>query len=43
VQVKSKKAAGTVQKLSYIKRGPYQIVKDYQSGSYELAPTVGKS
>jgi HKD family nuclease len=43
VQVQSKKSKGTVQKLSYIKRGPYKIVNDYKSGSYELQPTIGKS
>jgi hypothetical protein len=43
VQVQSKKSSGTVHKLAYIKRGPYKIVKDYKSGSYELQPTVGRS
>jgi hypothetical protein len=32
-----------VKKLSYIKRGPYKIVKDYESGSYKLEPTIGGS
>jgi hypothetical protein len=32
-----------VKKLSYIKRGPYKIIKDYKSGSYELEPTIGGS
>jgi hypothetical protein len=43
VQVQSKKSTGTVQKLAYIKRGPYKIVKDYMSGSYELKPLVGNA
>jgi hypothetical protein len=43
VQVQSKRSSGTVKKLSYIKRGPYKIIKDYKSGSYELEPTVGGS
>jgi hypothetical protein len=43
VQVQSKKSSGTVQKLAYTKRGPYKIIKDYNSGSYELQPTVGRS
>jgi hypothetical protein len=41
--VQSKRSTGTVRKLSYIKRGPYRIVNDYKSGSYELQPTVGRS
>jgi hypothetical protein len=32
-----------VKKLSYVKRGPYQIVRDYASGAYELLPTHGRS
>jgi hypothetical protein len=43
VQVQSKKSSGTVQKLAYIKREPYKIIKDYKSGSYELQPTIGRS
>jgi hypothetical protein len=43
VQVQSKKSTGTVQKLAYIKRGPYEIIKDYMSGSYELKPLVGNA
>jgi hypothetical protein len=43
VQVQSKRSSGTVKKLLYIKRGPYKIIKDYKSGSYELEPTVGGS
>jgi hypothetical protein len=43
VQVQSKRSSGMVKKLSYIKRGPYKIIKDYKSGSYELEPTIGGS
>jgi hypothetical protein len=43
VQVQSKKSTGTVQKLAYIKRGPYEIIQDYMSGSYELKPLVGNA
>jgi hypothetical protein len=43
VQVQSKQITGTVGKLAYIKRGPYRIIKDYQGGSYELEPLVGRS
>jgi hypothetical protein len=43
VQVQSKRSSGTVKKLSFIKRGPYKIVKDYKSGSYKLEPTIGGS
>jgi hypothetical protein len=43
VQVQSKRSSGTAKKLSYIKRGPYKIIKDYKSGSYELEPTVDGS
>jgi hypothetical protein len=32
-----------VGKLAYIKRGPYKIIKDYEGGSYELEPLVGRS
>lgn len=32
MQVQSKNSSGIVNKLSYIKRGPCKIVKDYQSG-----------
>ena len=43
VQVQSKQSSGMVKKLSYVKRGPYRIVKDYKSGAYELLPTHGRS
>jgi hypothetical protein len=43
VQVQSKRSSGTVKKLSYIKRGPYKIIKEYKSGSYEFEPTIGGS
>ena len=36
VQVQSKKIIGQVKKLTYVKRGPYTIVRDLPSGSYEL-------
>ena len=36
VQVQSKKSIGQVKKLRYVKQGPYSIVKDLPSGSYEL-------
>jgi hypothetical protein len=43
VQVQSKAATGTVEKLAYKKRGPYKVIKDYNSGSYELQLLNGKS
>jgi hypothetical protein len=43
VQVQSKKGKGVVQKLAYVKRGPYEVIKDYKGGSYELKPLTGSS
>ena len=36
VQVQSKESIGQVKKLIYVKQGPYTIVRDLPSGSYEL-------
>jgi hypothetical protein len=43
VQVQSKRSSGTVAKLAYIRRGPYKVVKEFKSGSYELQLLSGKS
>eukprot|EP00978_Attheya_sp_CCMP212_P004970 scaffold10957_cov56-Attheya_sp.AAC.3 len=43
VQVKSKKSSGTVAKFAYIHRGPYTLIKSFDSGAYELQLTNGKS
>ena len=40
---KRKKGKGTVQKLAYVKRGPYEVIQDYKGGSYELKPLTGNS
>eukprot|EP00978_Attheya_sp_CCMP212_P032427 scaffold126525_cov63-Attheya_sp.AAC.1 len=43
VQVQSKRISGTVAKLAYIRRGPYKVVQEFKSGSYELQLLSGKS
>ena len=43
VQVQSKQATRTVKKLAYIRRGPYEIIKAYPSGSYELKQLTSKT
>ena len=41
VQIQSKQSTGTVRKLSYVKRGPYKIIKLWPSGSYTLQNSTG--
>ena len=36
VQLQSKSSKGQVKKLTYTRRGPYEIVKNHPSGSYDL-------
>jgi hypothetical protein len=43
VQVQSKKSSGTVAKLAYICRGPYKIIKSFNSSTYQLQLINGKS
>eukprot|EP00978_Attheya_sp_CCMP212_P018369 scaffold50185_cov30-Attheya_sp.AAC.1 len=43
VQVQSKRSSGMVAKLAYIRRGPYKVVQEFKSGSYELQLLSGKS
>eukprot|EP00978_Attheya_sp_CCMP212_P028530 scaffold98746_cov61-Attheya_sp.AAC.1 len=43
VQVQSNRSSGTVAKLAYIRRGPYKVVQEFKSGSYELQLLSGKS